>query len=667
MTADVMQHVASNHGTMIGIQNINEIQRLRGTALTEPWIRDCLAYYVPDKDATTTLSGLLDRYRVAVIHGSAGIGRYSTALHTLDQHTVPMIRQVKRGIDEKVELEGLKDDKTGWILDLRHETKPLPMGFGLELREAEQHLRDTSSFLVVVIDTKTWSAVAGEASQIAHLLRPADPIAVARTYLERHNPPIGEADALLADGNIINLLQGTTPAKALEWARTIAAAVTLNRAAPEPRTLQQLVSLVTESARKWRPDLLAWHKKHTDSGHRNYLLAAAVLDEAPARRVYEAYTALGSALQDAPTPTHGQHGPGIIELTDLIGADLVDDDRVRFLKPGYTEAVVDYFWADRPHHVEAFTRWTADQTTTLPADLATRLADRVSQWTTRITLAKQDLTVLRATATHWAATEHLKGHAADLLVAAALHPVTGKLARDRYLTWAKAPDTPTAGKKLHTPAPLKRALAAAMAQLAPAYPEIALKRLATLASCTESPEVTQAVGDALMALWGQDTFEDSIRTRLTDWFTSSQPHKVQAACRTFLQIAERSNDDGLPVLLTPHAASWALTGWRHALDMPRPQVQAAIAVWLDAALAHPPLRPLVFDTFTDALFRAGSSRIYLPERFLALQHAAFAWEPAHSGPQPPTDRALLREELVQAMLRADPAVQPLEPSDALDP
>ncbi|MEU1867862.1 hypothetical protein [Streptomyces gardneri] len=668
-TVRVEQNVPSNNGTVIGIQNVHEIQRMRGTALTEPWVRGCLAYYVPADDTTSVLSAILNTDRVAVIHGDTGTGRYTTALHILKTLRVTTIRQVRRAVDDKVELDGLKDDETGWILDLRHETKPLPASFGLDLRDARKRLEDASSFLVVVISTDAWSGVCGEATHLAHPLRPVDPIAVARAYLERQVPPIGETDIWLADEGITAHLMGATPAKAVEWARTITTAVSLNSKSPDPKGIAELVAFVVQSAQKWRRDLLHWHRQNTDSGHRNYLLAAAVLDGAPAQNVFEAYTALGSALGDTPAPTKGQHGPGIIELTDTIKAELGEDDRVRFLKPGYAEAVVDYFWADRPHHVKAFTRWTADQATALPRDLATPLADHVAQWTVRFALAKQSLRVLRATATHWAASTHLKDHAADLLVAAALDPVTGRLARDRYLTWAKGPDAPAPGGKAHTPVTLKQALAKAMAQLAPAYPDIALTRLATLAACTESLDVTQTVGDALMILWDQDTFEDSIRERLSSWLTSSLPHQSQAASRTFLHLAERVDADNVPVLLTVRQGRldpWALTGWRHSLDGPTPQIQTAFNAWLDAALAHSQLRPVILNAFTDAIFRPGPDPLYLANRLLVLQHAANGWEPAHAG-QPHTERTRLRDELLLAMRAADPAAPAPAPTDAPTP
>ena len=651
----VDQTVTNNNGTLIGIQNNHEIQRLRGTPLTDDWIRHRLHGYVGDDATTKALSTILDTHRVAVIHAGTGTGRYTTTLHTLKMLGMQTIRQVRRTPDEKVELDGLLDEDTGWILDLRHETQPLPTTTGLHLTEIQDHLTETRSFLIAVVHSDIWAPVAGEAPGLGHQLNPADAISVARAHLDA-SLSASELSQWLSDSRITSHLRNATPAQAVDWADKIALAVILDRTSTERKRFDELVDFVVQSAQNWRRKLLEWHTKETDSSHRTYLLAAAALDGAPAQSVYDAHITLGTALGDTPVPTKGQQGPGIIALTDSINADLGADDHIRFLRPGYAEAVVDYFWADRPHHVEAFTNWTAKQAELLPSELGIPLADRVSQWATRYTLTKQSLTVLRATATNWAASKHLAGHAPDLLVAAAIDPVAGKLARDRYLDWAKAPDEPTTDKKRYTPPALKRALAEAMAQLAPAYADVALRRLADLAAHTNDPNVTEAVGDALTTLWDQDGFQQRIRDRLTSWFGGDH-NQIAAARRAFLHLAERTTPDGFPVLLTPHGTgpdTWTLAGWRRALDATAtPQIQAAVNAWLDTALAHPSIRATVIETFTEAVFRSDTDHTYLASRYIVLNHAANGWEPAHAG-QPPTERTRLRDELLIAIREADP-------------
>ncbi|WP_327216492.1 hypothetical protein [Streptomyces cyaneofuscatus] len=654
--ASTVQNVRHNYGVAVAVQNVNEIQRLRGTPLPDDWIKDHLRAYLPDDQTDKTLDTLLHTHRVAVLHNTPGTGRYTTALHTFSRLHVKDIRQVRREPNDPVELEGLQDEDTGWILDLRAEGEPLRRGFGLHLREAAEHLRAMRSYVIVVTQTDAWNTVANEAAELAHLLAPPSALEALRTHLQRHQPPLRDLDKWCAHQPIAQHLDRAAPAEAARLARIITTAVGLDDSTHKPKSFEELAEAVIESSGNWREVLRTWHTENPNSAHRNYLLAAAVLDGAPAEAVYEAQTTLGEALNDTPPPTRGQQGPGIIELTHTIGAEYGDDDRIHFIKPGYAEAVVEYFWADRPHHIASFTRWTAEQAAALPADLGVPLAERVAQWATRYTAAKQSFTVLRAIATHWAKTRNLPGQATDLLVAAALHPTVGNRARAQYLAWAKAPDTKELTLRGSTPTVLKQTLAGALAQLGHAYPQIALKRLAELAAHTTDQAVTDAVGDALADLWDQPAHQDTIRTTLTTWFAAPQHHYTAAARRTFLHLAARTTD-GIPLLLPEtdnEADPLALTGWRSALDQEADtHLQHAVNAWLDSALAHHRLRPGTLRTFTEALFRSGTDRTYLAPRFLTLNHAAYAWEPACPGGQP-TPRTRLRDDLIHTLREADP-------------
>jgi hypothetical protein len=507
----------------------------------------------------------------------------------------------------------------------------------------------------VVTSTDTWAGIAAGVPTLGHHLVPPAAVDVLKANLGLSQPPIRELERWLAADQITQRLADATPAEAVRWAHLIGAANDLNDSSAEPKDFADLLESVVESAQNWRRSLRTWHIENTDSGHRTFLLAAAVLDGAPAESVYEAYVSLSVALRDAPHPTAGQQGPGIIELVHRIGAELGSDDLIRFRKPGYAEAVVDYFWVDRPHHVAEFTRWTADQADSLAPDLAAPLAERVTQWVIRYARTKQQLTVLRAIAAQWAG-KH-RDRAQDLLVAAAVDPAIGKRARDHYLAWAKAPDASDPTERRNTPVALKRALAGAFAQLAPAYPHIALRRLSELAANTADEAVADAAGDALARLWDHPVLQDTIQTTLAVWFASPQPHYASVARSTFSQLARRTTTEGLPLLLVPNdaaAIAWSVAGWRCVLEeRPTPAVQAAFNTWLDAALTCPSLWPAVRDTLTEALFRSDEDRTYLAQRFLHLNHAAFSWQPALPDAKP-GERTSLRDALVSALREADP-------------
>lgn len=642
----IHQKVEKNSGTVIAVQNNYMIQRLQGTPLPEDWIQERLRTYLSNATTDAAIKELLDAHRVAVIHASAGTGRYTTALHVLTRQNVKTIRQVRREPNEKVDLKGITDANTGWILDLTDEQEKPQTTFGADLLEAQEHLRTTGSFVVVVIHTDTWMKTAEGAGRLAHPLRPPAALEVLRAHLTQQPSPVIRAEDWLSAEQIKDRMKSASPEAAAELAQIITAAADLNPAITKPGDFTSLVEDVLRTADNWRKVLLEWHTEHTESAHRNYLLAAAVLDGAPAEVVHKGHNLLGKALGDQLHPTTGHQGPGIIELTYTIGAEMDADDRIRFVRPGYTEAVVDYFWVDRPHHVAAFTGWTAQQAANLPEDLGGPLADRVTAWVTRYTLAKRNFAILRTVATDWAS-QRLEDRAKDILVAVALDPLVGKHARDLYLAWAKAPDTadPSSQKGTPTPTALKKVLAAALVQLAPAYPQIALKRLAEIAANTKDTTVTNAVGDALTSLWGRSGLQNTTRDILTSWFNASQNHYRVAARRSFLHLACMANTDDVPVLLTSNGAgsdTWNINGWRCALDAEvTPGFQASFNTWMDAALKQPDLYPAVVMTFTEALFRSETDRTYLPERFLRTTHAAYAWAPAGAGELPPSTPAFV--------------------------
>ncbi|WP_240653822.1 hypothetical protein [Streptomyces sp. AcE210] len=254
--ASVVQNVPNNNGTVIAVQNVSEIHRLRGTPLPKKWIQSRLHCYVGDDDTAKTVASHLTTHRAVVIQARAGTGRYTTALHALTHQGVKTVRQVRREPNERVDLEGLKDEDTGWILDLRDEEETLKPGFGLHLREVEGHLRQTRSFIVVVTQPHTWTSVASEATELQHPLTPADALDVLREQLTHHEPPVDELKKWLGSGEITGHLTHATPAEAVRWARIISAAVDLNRSTIEPKPFDELVESVVQSARNWRRELL---------------------------------------------------------------------------------------------------------------------------------------------------------------------------------------------------------------------------------------------------------------------------------------------------------------------------------------------------------------------------------------------------------------------------
>ncbi|MFE1797680.1 hypothetical protein ACFW9L_16105 [Streptomyces sp. NPDC059517] len=653
------QHLADNHGVNIGLQINQAINRLRGDLLPPDWIAERLATYRRPAHEKDELRTILTRDHILVLHAPDSPGRYTAALAALHHEVGDNIRHVRREPGDAFSAEGLQDHKTGWILDLRDEDDRLPSGVGPALQEDAPHLKDAGSYLAVLTGTESWRHASRGTDTLAHHLLPPAPAEVLRAHLENPPQPV-TADRWLSAPEIADGIKGRSPAEVVQWAHAIREAERLD---PEQETsFTDLVGEVVQAAEDWRTQLLGWHNDHEDSAHRNYLLAAAVLNGAPVTTVYTAAETLARALGETPAPRHGQQGLGVIALTDAIDADLTDEDTVRFWRTGYVEAIVDYFWADRPHLIKKFTLWTAEQSGSkdLPDDVASQLADRVTTWALQYMRAKHGkraTQMLRDIAGQWATS--LPEQARDLLTVAALDTGTGRRARDVYLTWARRSDQ-------DIPPDLKTALARACERLAEVYPTMMLLRLTELAAHTENGDVTSAVGHALTTLWDQPTKRQDIQDQLADWSRSPDTGRRTSAHHAFVHLAVRTTGGGHPVLLTAAHQdtdqTWQAARWRDLLQDYRtlsqpllPQVQQALNAWMNAATSLPGLQDQVLTTLQHAVYQPQVDTVYAADRYLALSHLLFAWAPMPTL-HPPSAQDTLRDRLLLALRQSDPAV-----------
>ncbi|WP_438488371.1 hypothetical protein [Streptomyces sp. S186] len=654
----VEQRFGRNYGVAIGVQIAQEIHRLRGDLLNPDWVAQRLATYERSPEERAALTNILSRGNVLVLHGPEGAGRYTAALDALHQMVGTCIRQVRREPGEPFNgAEGLQGKNTGWILDLRDEGDKRHSGIGPALAEDAPHLQDSDSYLAVLISTEAWERAAKGTTGLDHELAYPDSEQVLRAHLEKVAPPV-VADRWLNTEKITEGIKDLVPAAAVEWAHIIREAERLEEETEQ--SFEELVDHVVEAAEDWRTRLLEWHNEHDDSAHRNYLLAASVLEGAPTEIVYEAADALARALGETPAPHTGQQGLGVIALTDAIEADLTEEDTIAFRRPRFAEAIVDYFWADRPHLIKNFTRWTAAQTNDkdLPNKITDQLADRVIGWALDYMHRKRTTKLLREIAEQWA--ESLPEQACDLLTAAALDPETSRRACTAYLTWARRGDE-------EVPPRLKVALAKACERLAAAYPTMMLLRLTELAAHTEKEEVLGAVGQALTVLWDQPKQRQAIQERLKEWAASTQEGRRTAAHHAFVHLAARTTEDGRPVLLTAAREDahwgWHAARWRGLLDNSVPlqkPLGKALNVWMDAAAAHSDLREPILAILQYAVYQPQTDPIYVADRFLALHRLLYAWAPVQSS-HSSTVQERLRDQLVVVLNRADPAAPMSEP------
>ncbi|WP_327122483.1 hypothetical protein [Streptomyces sp. NBC_01727] len=671
-TAQANQHVGINRGVIIGTLIEQGIRRLRGTTLTRKDVDAHLRTYVRDQNDDFAISKILADGPVAVLIGANGSGRLSTALDVLRRRVGDTIRQVRREPGTPFALDGLHEHKTGWILDLRAESPPA--GFGRELAE-DAHKLPPGSLLAVLIGTAAWEECGQGAAHLSRLLAGPLRCDILRKHLERAPLVIG-SDRWIEAEPIQQGIADLQPSQIQAWANAIVNTEDVERdkgrltpaRSTDDTYFTSLVQNVVKAAEDWRSDLLEWHTAHQDSDYRNYLLAAAVLEGASSKKIYEASTTLAKALKETPQSRPGQQGLGVVALTQKANADLQPDGRIRFRYHNYAEAVVDYFLDDRPHLLQEFTRWTAAQVTGLDEDRAEPLAQRVSHWVVHYTARHRRTGLLKSLAEQWSTTN--SDAACDLLVLAAVDDRTGELARNAYRRWTK----PEAGP--HS-ADFTAVLIRACRRLAEAYPSSMLGRIAELAAGVyhdgdakdgRTAHVTQAVSEALNALWDDSEQRSGIHRQLTQWAGDPHaPHRA-AAQSTFAHLAQRRTPNGPALLTNPSLdTAWLTDIWRNALPTTgwSPPVADAFAYWMQTALDHPEQRQTIEQIMRDTVHRAADPH-YSANRLIAMQNLLYSWAPAPPAPQ--TIAAThLREQILTGLRAQDPAAPPLSGTYARQP
>ena len=647
----VQQTFGTNNGVAIGVQFQNIINGMRTVELRDDWVDQQLAVYVPPKNEKDAADTLREKH-VVVLLGENGAGREPTGLDLLRRLNKGFrLKRFHREPGDPFSLTDLTgQENVGWILDLRAEGDTVKGGLGYSLQDTTA-LKTATSYLVVLASPQVWAAISGGSDKVDVALEAPEAPDVLRAHLRAagcRNP-----EQWITDARIAQAIAGKLPGEVKRWADAVMAeetrpVVAVATGTQEQNEFNQRVERVIEAMADWRNELRSWHIAHPDSDHRNFLLAAASMDGTPVDLIYRASENLAAALGETPAPRPGQQGPGIIELTYMIGAELSADGTVTLPSDGYAEAVVEYFLLDRAHLVDSFTQWTAQQAARLDGDLGTQLADRVAVWVIRHTQKSRSVDVLKSVAKEWSASKLLRDHARDLLSIAAVDSKIGRLVREQSLTWArddKEPDT------------LRATLAGVCQQVSQVYPREALLRLGELAA-TGNPAVTAAVGEAINAMWEHPDQRQRARKVLRKWARSATESLRRSSSHAFLYLASRVEENDTPSLLVAgndyeSDLPWIIQSWRTALEYdPAPESAIdAFKVWMEASVTEPDTRDTVFGILARAVHDAPEDNSAV--RFLSLNRLASHWEPSEPR-KPLTDRARFRDSLIDWVRAADP-------------
>ncbi|MBV2151274.1 hypothetical protein [Kitasatospora sp. SUK 42] len=598
-------HAGVNHGQMIG-QLFEAVQRHSGAPLSAEYIERQLQGYLPIGNESDAQRILQENQVLVLFADRSGSGRWTAALQLLAGYQKLLkVRRIRRDSGDSFSMEGLRGHKrTGWILDLRAEDESLPAQCDLaaELHDVDA-LRTDESYLIVVMSKAIRTQSGIDLDELALTPEPPNGIELFAKCLTEAKAPL--AEALAKEPRFTTDLLQLPPGRIVAWARTVAAAAIGYQAAvgrpltPTDDDFTKVAAAAGSAVDGWLEELVTWHSAAGRTSYeRNYLLLTAVFEGEAIPEVHKKVASLASALGEKgerAARLAGQQGPGLFELARQINATLLPDGRIRYPGPGYAEAVVRYFWRDRPDLNHAFTAWTAELCKELGKAEGIRLATRMIPWIQHHLQSTRSTRLLQRVVADWSADGDLAPIAHTLLVGAALLPQVDRLTLDAIDTWLDKGDTP---------ASLLQTLARTCQSLAPAHPTRMLRRLGVLADST-ADGVADAVGNAVNALWSDEDLRPRLHTTLVSWLDSPHESLRDAAASAFLNLAQQEFE-GVPALLyepgTP-AAPWVVTGWRTVLEAldPSPLAHRAGQAWLNSAATVPGSQEQILATLVSAV------------------------------------------------------------------
>ncbi|MFE0701923.1 hypothetical protein [Streptomyces sp. NPDC058872] len=703
--AAVLQRAFINNGEQVGTKYVYE-QTLDSHAPISPEYLAVVheVYAEPryeDRLAPSSFKQALEALRAAgsvlVIsrppNSSRTFTAYALLAHLLDDGVIAEVRPLPFGGSKHFPTRRLPHDRRcGYLLELPPDEDDFAVeeSFGANLNKLVERLQRRDCRLIVLTRPEQWRRIShGAPDGVAPELGMVDPRDIAERWLLGQEPDF-PADQWLDHLNIKPLLTGQAPTDVLNLvhlmleehraAQSAAAdasdpgqALKHQRGGSPRLTFDEQVANVAAAHSNWEDALYMWHEpegRSRTSFERNFLLAAAVLRGDPVGHVYARAAKLTEQLDSAKVEVDGQREPGVIAMTRAIGAEREDDGTLTFTRPHWDDAVIEYFWNDRPLARTTFLKWLAqapvlDTNTSREAleiisrDGRLALAERVGQFALQWAVRHRRQTPLERIVEEWykhGTPKELWPLAVELLDSAAIHAASAPYIHSMLLAWSNRsqPHLQRAVVEVCTGAFGRRHTAKA------------LRRLRNVAA-QGRPDVLDALRDAVRVLWEDATVRQMLFGYVVDWCKSDTTSQT-VGHRTFTALALNSPPEaaGLPPLLqamfeeTPDeedsfrpTVQGLVTGWRTLLRQAagptgERDLDKAVFTWLDAALERHELRPVVFDTLRQAVNVPGTEGPILRE---TLRTSAQWWVQGQDRPYTEEKEDLKRE--LSALLDQD--------------
>ncbi|WP_460745999.1 hypothetical protein [Nocardiopsis oceani] len=589
-------------------------------------------FHPASREAYERFVELFKDRRWAVLVGEPGSGRETAAiaLHTscgLQVHQV-QFGQVNDNPDETPHSR-LSRTKlipgAGYIVDLTM-LKSLDGRVVDAIRELRQKLDGHDSALTVITPPGTYDTAFPDAP-VFQVDRP-HAIDVLAEHL-KYFPDAEGIEALARWPQVKTLMAKASPADAVRMAN-------VGLRAHAARDTHEIMSTWINEAigiyGDWKAELDRWFDEHRGGPEaawtRIVLISVAAFEGLDSERVLSAADTLAPMLRVEKGDAGGLTGLGVEPTLRLVGAERGKDGRVRFTKPEYAAAVLDYVWSQLPRIHTELLAWTD----AIAAEHPKECLDAVRDAWVGLALRRNDPELTIQLLNEWMEGKAPRRAVAGLAAEVASWPDFGSKMRRKLYDWARKPKTDEHAVVVAT----------ACAIYSRDDAVSALFRLKWLAQA-DSVKVREAALDALDEM-AEDTERlfDVVRVVVDDWSHAGVPVQRREIAHRFVTDRLARAEGGVPeLLLRIESASGDLPErtmclaadmWRLALGQRVDEVTLkAVGPWVSCVLTSEARFALVTRIFVAAIAgterRLGSAEA--SRRTVALGRAVVEWCERH--------------------------------------
>ena len=526
------------HGNLFVYQfNAQGLEPERKSRQYQKYLAD--TFHPASREAYERFLEVFKAKRWGVLVGEPGSGRETAAI-ALHTSCGLQVHQVQFGSDND------NPDETPHRLLSR--TKPIPgAGYIVDLsmvnsvdaqivnaiRALWQKLEGVDSALIVITPPGTYDTAFSEAP-VFQVDRPLaiDVLAKHLAYF----PNAKGVEALPRWPEVRTLMTEASPTDAVRMAnigfRTFTARDTQERF---DAWVYEAIAIYSD----WKAELDRWFDEHRGgpeaAWNRIVLVSVATFEGLDSEKVLRAADTLAPMLRVEKGDAGGITGLGVEPTLRLVGAERGEDDRVRFTKPEYAAAVLDYVWSQLPRIHPELLAWTDAIAAQHPKECLEAVRDA---WI-GLALRRNDPELTIRLLNEWMEGKAPRKAVAGLAAKVASWPDFGSKMRRKLYEWARKPKTDD-----H---------AAVVATACAIYSRddtiSALFRLKWLAQ-SDSEKAREAALDALMEI-AEDTegFFEVVRAMVDDWSHSGVLAERRKIARRFIigRLARAENE--VPELL----------------------------------------------------------------------------------------------------------------------